>query len=194
MNLIGTMRTAVPLHVAITSAEYIRKIWENPNIELDRPQSQQQLTNYIANLIYRVSPSVATIFAAVYYIGRLRRLYPKANGETGCGHRLFTVALLIAYRYLEQHPNPDESFYCLWSQHSGGIFQPSDLFRMELEFVAFLKFNLYTPYDDFEYFVERVYNSENGQVVPHCLVIPELTRPVGGGPIEQDASVPDLSC
>ena len=207
MNLVYAMRHAVPLRIAITSAEYIRRIWEvslspaadqredesvEPASGLLALQSQQRLTNYIANLIHRLSPSIVTIFSAVYYIGRLRRLYPKAHGEAGCGHRLITIALLIAHRYLECHSPPNESFYCHWSQHSGGIFSPADLFRMELEFVAFLRFNLYTPYDDFEYFVERVYNQEGGQTVPRSLDIPTLARPVGVD-IDRDAAVPDAT-
>jgi hypothetical protein len=194
VGLVHSVRAAIPLRVAIASAEYIERVWEGKqNSEVcNQSRTQHSLTNYIANILYRLSPSVITVFAAIFYVGRLRRLYPKAVGEEGCGHRLFTISLLIAYRYLERQVSPAEDFYQTWSAFSNHVFQPADLFRMELEFVAFLKFNLYITYDDFEYFVDRVYNSDGGQIVPRCLSIPQLSQPFGTTSQEEDASVPSV--
>lgn len=194
MQLVFSTRTAIPLRVAITSAEYVHRIWEasKDDDQISSSQSQQQLTNYIANLLYQSSPSVTTLFVAIFYVGRLRRFYPKAAGEQGCGHRLFTISLLIAYRYLEYQSVSDERFYHQWSSFTNGIFQARDLLRMELEFVAFLKFNLYISLEDFEYFVDRVYNSDGGQIVPRSLDIPKLSKPFGVVPPEEEASVPSL--
>jgi hypothetical protein len=132
---------------------------------------------------------------AAYYVGRLRRLYPKANGESGCSHRLFTIALLVAYRYHQRPAQVAENFYCWWSAAGGATFAATELQRMELEMVAFLKFKLYIRFDDFEYFVDQVFNQTiiamdglgsagasqrgGGQIVPHNLDIEEIIRPRG---------------
>jgi hypothetical protein len=191
IRLLHSVRSPIPLRVAVASADYIERVWTL--LDASQSQTQQSLTNYIANIIYRLGPSVITVFTAIFYVGRLKRFYPKAIGEHGCGHRLFTVSLLIAYRYLECQAVIDEEFYHTWSLFSNGVFQAADLFRMELEFVAFLKFNLYISYEDFEYFVDRVFNSDGGQIVPRCLDIPQISQPLGGTPQDGDAFVPTLS-
>lgn len=196
MGLVPQTRTAVPLRIVMAAADYIERIWA-PAVVKERHGSTTGLTNYMAALIYRVSPSMVTLFTAVYYIGRLRRIHPQAKGEPGCGHRLLTVALLLAFRYHECRQPATEAFYQIWSQHCGGLFAPPDLHRMEMEMVSFLRFSLYIAYDDLEYFIERVF-SEGGQVVPRCLDIPTLSKPAGWSSIsspdveDEDAAVPNV--
>lgn len=169
--------TAIPLRLVVASAEYLQRLWESDNTT--RAQLTG-LTNYMASILCRLAPSAITLFTAIYYVRRLRKHYPKSRGEAGCSHRLFTVAMLIAHRYHEcPHQQQGTNLYLTWSTYTHHIFSPADLQRMELEMVAFLKFELYISWEDFEYFVDRVYNEEGAQVVPRCLDLLTLARPVG---------------
>lgn len=212
-QLIGLVRrtaSAIPMRIATATADYVMRTWErratasatesidDPGQSLLNvsPASIGALTNFIACLLHRAGPSVVVVMLAAYYVGRLRRLFPRAHGEPGCGHRLFTVALLIAYRYHQRTGSVDSSFYCAWSANCGGIFAAADLARMEAEFVLFLGGDLYISSGEFEYFVDQVYGTVSGegggQVVPHSLDIVELARPAGTVLAGDDASVPSL--
>lgn len=213
-QLIGLVRrtaSAIPMRIATATAEYVMRAWERRTTANGAEQGYDSgqsilstifpapisaLTNFIACLLHRAGPSVVVVMLAAYYVGKLRRLFPQAHGEAGCGHRLFTVALLIAYRYHQRTGSVDSAFYCAWSNHCGGIFAAADLARMEAEFVLFLRGDLYISAGEFEYFADQVYGTVGGegggQVVPHSLDIVELARPAGMVPAEEDASVPSL--
>lgn len=195
-GLVRAIRGPLALRLVMTAAEYVLRLWEGEEATATAPRSPHSkgmMVQVMSATLLRVNPSVITLFAALYYIGRLRKMFPHAKGELGCGVRLFTVALLIAYRYHEGAV-ADAAFYRAWSAHSHGLFSARDLLRMEVEMVAFLGYALHIPFEDFEYFVDRVFNADLGQVVPRCLDMHELARPAGGAgaPLAEggDATVP----
>lgn len=126
----------------------------------------------MASCFYGIGPKSITFLVAIYYVARLRRLHPTTRGESGCCHRLFSVALLIAMRYHEYYNIGMDSnqFYHQWSIRVSGCFTPQELLWMEMELVSFLKYRLYISFSDFEYFIDRVYNEDAGQVVPSNLL------------------------
>ena len=177
INLLHSAKlTPIPMRTVTSAAEYIVNIWESLPEERSKDKIVA-LTNYIAVLLHRLSPSVITLLLATYYLGQLKRLYPTAVGSTGCTKRLITTALLIAYRYHEHISPISTAFYRIWATATLNVIDAPSLQRMELELVYFLKFKLYVSQADFEYFVDRVFNHE-GQVVPRCLDIAALTRPI----------------
>ncbi len=215
-QIIETSRSAkkAPISVQlITMASgLVHAIWENGGVstERDRKSRKSLLTNYILSIILKVNPLPTTVMAALLYLQKLRRMYPKAKGEPGCGVRLFLVAFMVAIKYWEicVPANTDEpAILCspvviddnasidlsllkngncsnLSFQRSaadieghslheiqtwlsiGGVFTASELAKMELEFLTFLKCDLFIKMTDLEYFSSRLLNTQ--QSVPEC--------------------------
>lgn len=150
-------------------AELIFNNWEicDPK-HPDHRARKQQFANYVVGFVMRVGPSVATLLHALMYTLKLRSIYPRARGEQGCAHRLFVVSLLVSARYLNDRHLLIKASHPTWSTLSG-VFTAAELYRMEVEFVTFLRGSLYIGQLEMERNVEELFfegDGEMGVIVP----------------------------
>lgn len=150
-------------------AEIIFRSWEISDPKQPEHRARkQQFSNYVVGFVMRVGPSVATLLHALLYTLKLRSIYPRARGEQGCAHRLFVVSLLVAARYLNDRQLLIKPSHSTWSTLSG-VFTSPELYRMEVEFVTFLRGKLYFGHVEMERNVEELFfedDEEMGMIVP----------------------------
>ena len=155
----------------IQVADLIFSQWElaSPNRDALYRQRKQHFSNYVVGFVLRVGPSVATLLHGLLYCLRLRKLYPQARGEQGCAHRLFVVSLLVATRYLNDRQVLIKPNHTTWSSLSG-VFTAPELERMEMEFVTFLRGNLFIGWLDMHKIVEDHFGLSEGRMDLGCIV------------------------
>ena len=145
-------------------ADLIFTNWEISDLKQpDNRARKQQFSNYVVGFVMRVGPCVATLLHALLYTLKLRSIYPRARGEQGCAHRLFVVSLLVAARYLNDRQLLIKPNHSTWSTLSG-VFTSSELYRMEVEFVTFLKGKLHLGHSEIERNVEELFFEEDGEM------------------------------
>lgn len=167
-------------------ADLIFSNWEvsDPK-QPDHRARKQQFCNYVVGFVMRVGPSVATLLHALLYTLKLRSIYPRARGEQGCAHRLFVVSLLVAARYLGDKQLLIKPSHSTWSTLSG-VFTAQELYRMEVEFVTFLRGKLHVGHLEMERSVEELFfedDGEMGSVVPGSIDWLELISVKSKSPV-----------
>lgn len=184
----------------IQVADLIFSRWESPLTNpISYRQRKQHFANYVVGFVMRVGPSVATLLHALLYCLKLRLIYPQARGEQGCSHRLFAVSLLVATRYLNDRQVLIKPNHTTWSTLSG-VFSAPELERMEMEFVTFLRGNLFIGHFEMERSVEDFFvgilsesHVDLGNVVPGSVDWLEMISVVASkSPVspQDDALVP----
>jgi len=185
----------------ILVAETIFDHWEGDVVGVkcaELRSRKQQFANYVVGFVMRIGPSVVTLLHALQYTIRLRAIYLRARGEKGCAHRLFVVSLLVASKYLQDQQLLIKPSHATWSTLSG-VFTASELQRMELEFVTFLRGNLYIGLSELDRCTEDIFfadDDEMGRAVPGSIDWLELisikAKPIDVHPsnISVDSRVP----
>lgn len=121
--------------------------------------------SYIFSMVLKIPTNPIVLVIAIMYVEKLKKAYPKAKGESGCTHRLFFVALMIAHKYLS-HTNRVDTFPFKLDWHAQSTaFSKEELDRMEFEFLTFLKFRIFISVQDFWYFLDNL-QEESSEVVP----------------------------
>ncbi|ORY99736.1 cyclin-domain-containing protein, partial [Absidia repens] len=87
--------------------------------------------------------SCACVILGLYYIHRLRAAYPYIHSSSGSEVRLFTTALVLANKYLDDNTFTNKT----WSEVSS--IPVSELNIMEMEFLSALHYNIHLPYDQY---------------------------------------------
>lgn len=80
----------------------IPSIWAGTN-DLFHPKRHTAFKNYVYKVLKATQISCACIIVALYYIHRLRVAYPSIQASIGSEVRLFTTALLLANKYLDDN-------------------------------------------------------------------------------------------
>ncbi|KAF7723554.1 hypothetical protein EC973_001843 [Apophysomyces ossiformis] len=93
--------------------------------------------------------SCACIVLALYYIHRLRSAYPAIRASTGSEVRLFTTALVLANKYLDDNTFTNKT----WSDVSS--IPVNELNIMEMEFLSALQYNIHIPDQQFFIWVSQ---------------------------------------
>ncbi|CAO3698792.1 unnamed protein product [Rhizopus microsporus] len=91
---------------------------------------------FIQKVLKATQISCTCILVALYYIHRLRSAYPHIDLSIGSEIRLFTTALILANKYLEDSTFTNKT----WSSVSG--IPVKELNRMEAEFLSALDYNI----------------------------------------------------
>ncbi|CAO3585118.1 unnamed protein product [Absidia cylindrospora] len=113
------------------------------------PLKQQSLKRTIAfkqfcqKVIKATQISCACIVLGLYYIHRLRSAYPYIHASIGSEIRLFTTALVLANKYLDDNTFTNKT----WSEVSS--IPISELNIMEMEFLSALHYNIHLPHDQY---------------------------------------------
>ncbi|KAI9478382.1 MAG: cyclin-domain-containing protein [Benjaminiella poitrasii] len=88
--------------------------------------------------------SESVILLSLKYIAMLLQNNPSIQGAEGSEYRLFTVALMLANKFLDDNTFTNKT----WSEVSG--MKVTDLNIMELEFLDVLQFKLFIRKDEFD--------------------------------------------
>ncbi|KAF7723801.1 hypothetical protein EC973_001585 [Apophysomyces ossiformis] len=96
-------------------------------------------------VLYATQLSESVVLLSLKYIDMLLQKYPKVHGAQGSEFRLFTVALMLANKFLDDNTFTNKT----WSAISGMNVQ--ELSKMELEFLDVLQFQLYVRKEEFDH-------------------------------------------
>jgi hypothetical protein len=81
-------------------SQMVPKIWNNNTMTMDRLNCFKL---FCQNIIKSTQISSSCILVALFYIYRLRFAYPAIRGSIGSEVRLFTTALVLANKFLDDN-------------------------------------------------------------------------------------------
>ena len=124
------------------------------------------LLHYFQRIMRYVPATTDSFIVALIFIDRILSFNPEVRLTIYNAHRLFITAILVASKYL------DDFFYTnTFFSKVGGI-SPEEMNRLEIEFLAAIRFSLFVDLEVFHVYRESVMN-----LVGVCNVLP-LDAPV----------------
>ncbi|CAO3649183.1 unnamed protein product [Cunninghamella echinulata] len=134
----------------------------NPSVIHTRPDHQQPFTGasnsfrkYCRTILQQTQLSESVVLLSLKYISLLLRNNPQLRGAEGSEYRLFTVALMLANKFLDDNTFTNKT----WSDISG--MKVKELNVMEFEFLDVLHFQLFIPKADFDHWKSTLFNFRN---------------------------------
>ncbi|KAK9762897.1 hypothetical protein K7432_010909 [Basidiobolus ranarum] len=95
------------------------------------------------NLLIVTQVSSSVIILALKYIQRVKAAHPELQGQPGSEVRIFTMAVLLANKYLD-----DKTFHNqFWSNVTG--IPVEEITRMEVEFLASIQYQLFVSKEEY---------------------------------------------
>ncbi|KAI7866736.1 cyclin-domain-containing protein, partial [Spinellus fusiger] len=113
------------------------------------PKRQGAFKFFCQKIIKATQISCACIVLALYYVYRLRSAYPCVQGSIGSEVRLFTTALVLANKYLDDNTFTNKT----WSDVSN--IPVHELNIMEVEFLAALNYRIHVHHLQFFSWAEQ---------------------------------------
>lgn len=104
---------------------------------------------YVQKILKATQISCTCMILALYYIQKLRSAYPLIHASIGSEVRLFTTALVLANKYLDDNTFTNKT----WSEVSS--IPVNELNIMEMEFLSALNYTLHLPQDGFYAWVNQ---------------------------------------
>ncbi|CAO3697667.1 unnamed protein product [Rhizopus stolonifer] len=130
-----------PIQLSDFVTQMVPKIWTGtPFLTNDRSVNFQL---FCQNILRTTQISSSCVLIALFYIYRLRFAYPIIQNSTGSESRLFTTALILANKFLDDNTFTNKS----WSQVSG--IPVYELNLMEMEFLSALQYRTYVHHLQF---------------------------------------------
>ncbi|KAI8876477.1 hypothetical protein K501DRAFT_262099 [Backusella circina FSU 941] len=122
-------------------AHMVPKIWMgSPFATIDRHTAFKL---FCQKLLKATQISTTCVLLALFYIYRLRATYPSIRGSMGSEVRLFTTALVLANKFLDDNTFTNKT----WSDVSN--IAVKELNIMELEFLSALNYQIYISHTHF---------------------------------------------
>ncbi|KAI9478847.1 MAG: cyclin-domain-containing protein [Benjaminiella poitrasii] len=115
--------------------QMVPKIWTG-NITFLSANYSSAFRFYCQNIFKTTQISNACVLVALFYIYRLRYSYPSIQASMGSEVRLFTTALILANKYMDDNTFTNKT----WSEVSG--IPLKELNIMEREFLAALQYKI----------------------------------------------------
>ncbi|ORY06087.1 hypothetical protein K493DRAFT_274567 [Basidiobolus meristosporus CBS 931.73] len=120
-----------------------------------RPLRQTQMPElllFVTRVAERSRISACTGVIALIYLYRLKaRLPAKAQGEYGTSHRIFLASILVASKYLYG----PEGLKNKAMAEASGVFSPTEVGRMEEEFLKLLDYRVWVNDQEIQSFLEQ---------------------------------------
>ncbi|KAG0743069.1 hypothetical protein G6F26_005197 [Rhizopus arrhizus] len=136
-----------PVQLSDFVTQMVPKIWTGtPFLTSDRSIT---FNLFCQNILKTTQISSSCILIALFYIYRLRFAYPTIQGSTGSEVRLFTTALILANKFLDDNTFTNKS----WSQVSG--VPVHELNIMEMEFLSALQYRTYVHHLQFYSWIKQ---------------------------------------
>ncbi|KAI5845962.1 hypothetical protein BZA05DRAFT_421210 [Tricharina praecox] len=92
---------------------------------------------WVATVLSTTQVSQNVILLALLFVYRLKKLNPSVQGKPGSEFRLFTVALMLGNKYLDDNTYTNKT----WAEVSG--ITVGDIHVMEVEFLSNMRYGLY---------------------------------------------------
>ncbi|KAI8365260.1 cyclin-domain-containing protein [Radiomyces spectabilis] len=135
-----------PIQLADFCAIVVPCIWAgsfNKQTAMLNPKRYLDFKHFCAKIFKATQISCACILLALYYIHRLRSAYPSVRASIGSEIRLFTTALVLANKYLDDNTYTNKT----WSDVSH--IPVTELNIMEMEFLSALNYSIYISNQQF---------------------------------------------
>ncbi|KAI8077918.1 cyclin-domain-containing protein [Gilbertella persicaria] len=116
---------------------------------ISSPKRHLTFKLYVQKVLKATQISCTCMILALYYIQKLRAAYPSIHASIGSEVRLFTTALVLANKYLDDNTFTNKT----WSEVSS--ISISELNIMEMEFLSALDYHLHLPQDEFYSWVNQ---------------------------------------
>jgi hypothetical protein len=130
-----------PSQLAEFCAVIIPCIWAKSfNRSLLSPKRHAAFKLYVQKVLKATQISCTCMLLALYYIQRLRIAYPAIHASIGSEVRLFTTALVLANKYLDDNTFTNKT----WSEVSS--IPINELNIMEMEFLSALDYNIHVSH------------------------------------------------
>ncbi|KAI8085027.1 uncharacterized protein BX664DRAFT_338362 [Halteromyces radiatus] len=107
---------------------------------------------YCRSILQATQLSESVVLLSLKYIALLLRNNPQLRGAEGSEYRLYTVALMLANKFLDDNTFTNKT----WSDISG--MKVNELNVMEFEFLDVLRFALFIPKVDFDHWKTTLFN------------------------------------
>ncbi|GAN11836.1 hypothetical protein MAM1_1073d11447 [Mucor ambiguus] len=107
------------------------------------PKRHAAFKVYVQKVLKATQISCTCMILALHYIQRLRAAYPSIRASIGSEVRLFTTALVLANKYLDDNTFTNKT----WSEVSS--IPVNELNIMEMEFLSALNYNIHIPQKQF---------------------------------------------
>ncbi|KAI9651811.1 MAG: hypothetical protein M1831_007561 [Alyxoria varia] len=108
---------------------------------------------------------------ALMFIRRLKNQNPYVKGKPGSEYRLFTVALMLGNKFLDDNTYTNKT----WAEVSG--ISVTEIHVMEVEFLSHMKYDLYTSKEQWDTWHEQLQHLWKYFNVPFQPVQPASSRP-----------------
>lgn len=137
------------------------------HVSIRRSMQTPEFRKFIYELLRKTRMSSVALLLALKYIHRLRLNHPHARPSHGCEYRLFSVALILSNKYLEDKTFSNKT----WSSLTR--IQVHEINVMEREFLNILDYHLDIPDDEFITWIEYVehlfqlYSRDDGSSLVH---------------------------
>ncbi|KAI7901821.1 cyclin-domain-containing protein [Cokeromyces recurvatus] len=122
--------------------QMVPKIWSGNTVQLSTSYSNA-FRFYCQNIFKTTQISNSCILVALFYIYRLRYTYPSIQASMGSEVRLFTTALILSNKYLDDNTFTNKT----WSEVSG--ISLKELNIMEIEFLTALQYKICVHHNQF---------------------------------------------
>ncbi|ORX82202.1 hypothetical protein K493DRAFT_190577, partial [Basidiobolus meristosporus CBS 931.73] len=129
------------------AANMVNYMW-NTQLSSYSSTASTDLKAFCSALIFTTEMSSTTILTALQYIHRLKSYCPSAGGNRTSEYRIFTVALILASKFL------DDSTYTNKTWAEVTRIPVRELNSMELEFLSFLDFDLFVSEKEFIHWLQ----------------------------------------
>ncbi|KAI8640998.1 cyclin-domain-containing protein [Parasitella parasitica] len=129
-----------PSQLADFCAVIIPSIWAGSfKRALLSPKRHTAFKIYVQKVLKATQISCTCMVLALHYIQRLRTAYPSIRASIGSEVRLFTTALVLANKFLDDNTFTNKT----WSEVSS--IPINELNIMEMEFLSALDYNIHIP-------------------------------------------------
>ena len=131
-NKLFSQTTSTSLSVATEKL----KLDHSSELSAPRKKYSREFELFICNILKKTGLSSIVLLLALKYIHRLRLAYPGVCPTSGSEYRLFSVAMILANKYLEDRTFTNKTWASLTAMPI------SEVNIMEREFLTILDFNL----------------------------------------------------
>ncbi|KAG2212387.1 hypothetical protein INT47_001748 [Mucor saturninus] len=104
------------------------------------PKRHAAFKVFVQKVLKSTQISSSCVILSLYYIQQLRSAYPSIKASIGSEVRLFTTALMLANKYLDDNTFTNKT----WSQVSS--IPVNELNIMEMEFLSALNYTIHIPH------------------------------------------------
>ncbi|KAI8986516.1 cyclin-domain-containing protein [Pilobolus umbonatus] len=126
---------------------------------------------FCQNILKLTRVSNSCVLLSLYYIYKLKNAYPSIQGSMGSEVRLFTTALILSNKFLDDNTFTNKT----WSDVSSVPL--SELNIMEIEFLSALNYRIYIHPSHFFSWISQCQQWLT-QLMSATLLTPSLMRPV----------------